>query len=384
MDPTLLTLGMFWRDPAPFAAGGFPGGLPEHPELRGLVLFETSGSSGTPKWIALSKSALLASAEAVNHHLEVTPRSCWGLALPAHHVGGFGVAARAFAAGCAFLEFGRRWDPTEFARWLAESEITHTSLVPAQVHDLVVAGIRAPLSLRAIVVGGGHLDAGTGQAARALGWPVLASYGMTEAASQIATATLDSLKEIYQSAPIPLLQIWQAETTPDQSLRISGPALFSGMLLRENETWTFKPRLSDWHETSDRVTLEHGCLTPLGRSDLRVKVLGELVDLEAIERNLIELSEGRLQPGSFVVVAIPDARAEHALVPVFNAATNREIIDAVLSAHAVRAPGFQRLQTPRMLENFPHSPLGKPSRARITAEILNVNHLTRSSLRVVK
>jgi hypothetical protein len=192
---------------------------------------------------------------------------------------------------------------------------------------------------------------------------------MTEAASQIATATLDSLETIYQSAPIPLLPIWQAETSPDQRLRISSPALFSGTLTRENQTWSFSQRLSEWHETSDLVTLENRRLTPLGRSDLRVKVLGELVDLEAIERDLIDRSEGRLQPGSFVVAAIPITRAEHALVPVFDAAVNREIIDAVLSAHAGRTPGFQRLQAPRILENFPRSPLGKPHRARITAEI---------------
>lgn len=375
MDSTLLTLGMFWRDTEPSAVGGFPGGFPEFPELRGHVLFETSGSSGTPKWIALSKSALLVSAEAVNSHLEVTPRSCWGLALPVHHVGGFGVAARAFAAGCKFRAFSRRWNASAFATWLTKNEITHTSLVPAQVHDLVAEEIRAPFSLRAIVVGGGHLHAGTGQAARALGWPVLASYGMTEAASQIATGTLDSLKEIYQPAPIPLLPIWQAETSPDQKLRISGPALFSGMLVRKNETWAFFPRPSEWHETSDLVILKNRGLTPLGRSDLRVKVLGELVELEMIERELIDLSEGGLLPGAFAVIAIPDARAEHALVPVFDAVVNREIINTVLSAHARRAPGFQRLQAPQILENFPRSALGKPSRARITAEILGADHL---------
>ncbi len=113
------------------------------------------------------------------------------------------MAARAFAAGCGFSEFGRRWDAPAFAAWLAENQVTHTSLVPTQVHDLVAAGVQAPVSLRAIVVGGGHLDAATGRAARALGWPVLASYGMTEAASQIATQGLDSLKTLYQPAPLP-------------------------------------------------------------------------------------------------------------------------------------------------------------------------------------
>ncbi len=55
MDAPLLTTAAFWQDPAPFAAGDFPGAIPACPELRGHVLFETSGSSGAPKWIALSK-----------------------------------------------------------------------------------------------------------------------------------------------------------------------------------------------------------------------------------------------------------------------------------------------------------------------------------------
>ena len=57
------------------------------------------------------------------------------------------------------------------------------------------------------------------------------------------------------------------------------------------------------------MELENDLLTPLGRADLRVKVLGELVDVEAIEQELAALSGGRLAPGSFVVVAVPDARA---------------------------------------------------------------------------
>ena len=139
MDASLLTSAPFWEDSVPLAAGGFPGALPALPELRGHVLFATSGSSGTPKWIALSKPALRASAAAVNRHLDVTRSCCWGLALPLHHVGGFGVAARAFEAGCALREFAGRWDAAAFARWLAATQVTHTTLVPTQVHDLVAA-----------------------------------------------------------------------------------------------------------------------------------------------------------------------------------------------------------------------------------------------------
>jgi len=367
MDPSLLTSSAFWQDSTPCAAGDFHGKIPALPELRGHVLFETSGSSGAPKWVALSKPALLASAAAVNRHLDVVQASCWGLALPLRHVGGFGVAARAFEAGCRFREFPQRWNASAFAAWLAQNEVTHTSLVPTQVHDLVTAGLRAPASLRAVVVGGGHLDVETGRAARALGWPVLASYGMTEAASQIATQDSSALHHPYQPAPLFLLPIWRAETTAEQTLRIAGPALFSGILVREDETWSFLPRATEWYETSDRVLLENQRLTPLGRMDLRVKVLGELVDLEMIERELSALAAGRLAPGMFVVVAIPDARTEHTLVPVFDAAIDKAVVREFLSAYAKNAAGFRRLGPAVLLEHFPRSPLGKPSRAEITA-----------------
>lgn len=369
MDASLLTSAGFWQETLPEDLGRFSGAIPDFAELRAHVLFETSGSSGAPKWIALSKPALLASAAAVNRHLDVGKTSCWGLALPLHHVGGFGVAARAYEAGCGFREFGRRWDAHAFQEWLEEQRITHTSLVPTQVHDLVAAGLRAPGSLRAIVVGGGHLAVATGQAARALGWPVLASYGMTEAASQIATQRLDALHALYQPTPIPLLPIWRAEISPEKTLRIAGPALFSGTLVRENEAWIYQERSSEWHQTEDRVMMEDRMLTPLSRADTLVKVLGELVDPEMIERELLTLAEGKLQPGMFAVVAVPDARAGNALVPVFDQALDAAIIVKVLTAYAEQAPGFRRLRPAVMLGDFPRSPLGKPRRAEIAAEI---------------
>lgn len=336
------------------------------PELDHHVLFETSGSTGRPKWIALSKSALLASATAVNRHLAVGETSCWGLALPIHHVGGFGVAARAHAAACGFQEFGQRWNASEFQQWLGENEISHTSLVPTQVHDLVAADLSAPSSLRAIVVGGGHLPEATGRAARELGWPVLASYGMTEAGSQIATQPLDALQHPYQPAPIPLLPIWQAEISVRDTLRISGPALFSGILIQD-PSWTFIPRPSPWHDSDDRVRLENQQLTPLGRADSRVKVLGELIDPEAIERDLIQNSNGTIPPGSLVIVAVPDARMEHALVPVLDASNDGLAIQSLLAAHNATCPGVLRLRPAVVLADFPRSPLGKPLRAEIAA-----------------
>jgi O-succinylbenzoic acid--CoA ligase len=371
MDAELLTSEAFWQDPAPLAAGDFPGEIPACKALAGHLLFETSGSSGAPRWIALSKNALRVSAAAVNRHLAVTRASCWGLALPMRHVGGFGVVARAHQAGCGLAVFNGRWEPRVYQKWLDDHHVTHTSLVPTQVHDLAAAGLRAPASLRAAVVGGGHLDAATGRAARALGWPVLASYGMTEAGSQIATQELASLTEAYELAPLPVLPVWQAQTEDDGRLLIAGEALFSGTLVQRDGAWVFEKLASAWYRTGDRVLLEHGMLTPLGRADSLVKVLGELVDPLEIERELLALAEGALVPGGFIVAAIPDARAGHALVPVFEAPA---AADAILALYNANAIGPRRVQPAVTLPSFPRSPLGKPLRREIAAMLVEAHH----------
>jgi O-succinylbenzoic acid--CoA ligase len=357
MDASLLTNPRFWNDPQPAGCGV----VPDLPELAGHVLFETSGSSGIPKSVALSKQALLISAAAVNQHLKVTPASCWGLALPLNHVGGFGVAARAYQADCGFYPFTPRWEPIAFQKWLGDFQITHTSLVPTQVHDLVQAGCRAPGALRAIVVGGGRLDSITGQAARDLGWPVLASYGMTEAGSQIATQGLELLDQPYQAFPIPLLPIWDAQTAADQVLSISGPALFSGYVSGGD----FHPRVSSGFLTSDRAALQDRALTPLGRLDTLVKILGELVDPESIERELFAISNGKLSLGTFAVIAVPDERAGCLLVPFFESSVPQALIDTTLAIYQSNAPGFKRLKPAVTVEKMPRSELGKLQRNKM-------------------
>lgn len=369
MDATLLNGDDFWQDTAPLALGPPGAKGPALDAAPGLVFFPTSGSTGTPRWLGLKRDALLLSAGVVNRHLEVGVASCWGLLLPVHHVGGFGVVARARQAGSRLAVAEGKWNATAAARWLEREQVTHTSMVPTQIHDLVQAGLAAPESLLAVVVGGGRLPREAGQAARALGWPVLASYGMTEAGSQIATQALEALTQAYEPAPLPVLPHWRVDCDESGQLRIAGEALFAGELLASEEGWSYREREGDWFATRDRVRLDGAGLTPQGRSDLQVKVLGELVDLEALEARLVELSAGTLAAGALVVIALPDVRAGHVLVPVGDAALDRALVERVLQAHEAESPGFQRLQPPRYLEALPRSDLGKPLRAECARRI---------------
>ncbi len=331
----------------------------------GAVSFQTSGSTGAAKQIVLTKEALLLSARAVNEWLRVDAAATWGLALPLNHVGGFGVAARAYAAACRLAVFAEKWNAVHFSKWIESESVTHVSLVPTQIHDLLAAGLHPPRSLVAVVVGGGKLSDESGQAARDNGWPVLASYGMTEAASQIATQNIELLGLPYDDSPLELLPIWEAEESPGGLLRIKGEALFAGMI----EQGVFRPREGEWFTTQDRVEVSAHTLSPRGRIDSLVKVMGELVDLEAIEKRFLELARGNIREGCFAVIAIPDPRRENALVAVFE---NSSPANEVAYAHyQCQAPGPERFIYSISTPSFPRTDLGKLCRTELRLICLN-------------
>ena len=368
-----------WRESAPFAVGGFPaGGLCGVGGLEDHVLFETSGSTGVPKWIALSKPALECSARAVNEHLRVDEAAVWGLSLPLLHVGGFGVWLRARLAGgrlAVFEGVKGKWSAAAYAGWGGRERVTHAALVPTQVTDLVRAGLRGWAGLRAVVVGGGRLDRAMGQAARDLGWPVLASFGMTEACSQVATQGLECLEQPYETNPLRVLPHWRVRATGEGLLELAGPALFSGLLVEvAGGVWEYRRREAEWYRTRDRVELGADGLRPLGRADGWVKVLGEMVDPEGVGRDLLEVArrhgEGVLADGDFAVVALPEERAGHCLVVVVDAARVAvgRMEEVVLRYHE-SAPGFRRISAVHRLDGFPRSPLGKVMRADLAAAL---------------
>lgn len=363
MEAGALISREFWDADFPVMmgeSGPAPEGIP------GLIYFRTSGSTGEPKWIGLSRAALQVSAAAVNKHLMVDAESRWVLTLPLHHVGGFGVAARTWQAACHMVRFDAKWDPVSFSSWLAGESGTHLSLVPTQVHDLVAAGLRAPDSLRAVVVGGGILTEETGRAARALGWPVLASYGMTEAGTQIATQRLDLLDQPYLKEPIDLLSCWEARTGGSGRIEIRGDALFSGTLKHEGHRWKYEERSGDWFATSDSGIIEGRQLRVTGRTDALVKILGELVDPVAVEAGLLSLSGGLVAPGQAVVVAIEDPRAGNKLVLVHENSVKPDLLRQALDAYHAGCPGYCRIKELVAIAEIPKSSLGKPLRKELS------------------
>ncbi len=334
---------------------------------RSLIFFQTSGSEGAPKWCGLSREAMLASARAVNAHLEVTPHDRWLIALPLHHVGGFSILARCFASGASFVQMKEKWDAVKFAELCDEKKITLASLVPTQVFDLVQARIHAPSSLRAFVVGGSGLNHEIGNEARELGWPVLQSYGMTETASQVATSSLASLRGKFDPDNLEVMPIWELKTDADQRLTVRGSALASGYAIKKSDAWRWiEIDSSTGLRTRDRVEIRnHGMqrrLSFLARESSLVKVMGELVNMEELQSRLESLTDA---PHRVAICALPDARKGSKLVLVGElSAPELEELQVRFNHNVL---GIEKIEESVGLPKIPRSALGKLDRARISS-----------------
>ena len=324
--------------------------------LRGAVVFQSSGSTGQGRLVCHSKAGLLASAKAVNAHLQASGDDVWLCALPAFHVGGFGIYARAFCLNNRVFALETAWDATAFCAALEQHEVTLTSLVPTQVYDLVQEEKRCPSSLRAVLVGGGRLEPELEAAARQLGWPILLTYGLSEAGSQVAT---------QQGENLTLLSHITAELASDGTLKLRGDSMATGYLSQSDDgSWKLEPLCDEegWFHTDDLVEIEGDHLKFIARRSSRVKVLGELVDVEALE----QLAK-RLHPEleEAVVIDVPDDRRGHRLLLVHSSElSDLEVAAAIDSLNAV-VVGFERIARAVRVDSIPRSALGKVRRGEL-------------------
>ena len=156
-----------------------------HPQA---IIF-TSGTTGLPNGVALSQDNHFWSATASAYRLGLDTDDRWLSCLPLYHVGGLAVVFRSCLYGTAIV-LHRAFDLDEFQRSLHSDAVTLTSLVPTMLHRLLnSAGATAwPDSLRMVLLGGAAADRDLLDAASEAGLPVATTYGLTETASQVATA----------------------------------------------------------------------------------------------------------------------------------------------------------------------------------------------------
>jgi len=243
-----------------------------------VVMF-TSGTTGQPTGVRLTLRNLLASAVGSAFRLGVTPSDRWLGCLPVHHMGGLAPVFRSVWYGTTLVLQGS-FDTDRTAELLRSRSVTGVSLVPTQLTRLLDAGWSPPASLRAVLLGGA--PAGEELLSRALeaGVPVCPTYGLTEAASQVATASPGTAREHPESVGQPLA--WTEVTLVEGGepgergeVVLDGPTITPGYLDASATEAAFGP----WGlHTGDLAARDaDGRLRILGRLDDVINTGGELV-----------------------------------------------------------------------------------------------------------
>lgn len=330
----------------------------ENARLKGHVFLATSGTTAgqdETKLVALSKRAILASAETVNRAFGIVSSDRWFRVLPEHHIGGLSISARASlsASVVADVVFPQdKWHPDFFLEKIADERCTLGSLVPTQIHDLVRAELRPPPSLRLVFVGGGALSDELHGRARELGWPVLPTYGCSEAASQIATGS-------PEMEVLPHLRVRLVEG----KIAVSGPSLFSGYLFLKDRSARFHdPKQGGWFLSDDRGELRRGRLKCLGRDFSFAKVNGESVDLNRLHNIFASLAA---QPADFALIGFPDERSGQTVALVSPAAPS---LQAAIDLFNSRVLPFERIRKTFTMA-IPRTDLGKIRHAQLLASL---------------
>ena len=252
-------------------------------EPRIIVL--TSGTTGTPKPIVLTTQQIVLQAFGSLVRLEHRADDRWLAVLPLHHVGGLSVLLRCAMYGTTVV-LHSRFVAARVARALDMGQATMVSLVPTMLERVLEVRDAKPFppSLRVALIGGAKCPPELVERCRTLNVPVALTWGMSEAASQIATRTPgDTSDDAGSGAPITFARVRER----DGLLEVTGPTI-GGTLL-----------------TRDRGHVDaRGRVHVLGREDGVIVSGGEKIDPLGIERVLTEHPSIK----DAAVIGIPNAR----------------------------------------------------------------------------
>ncbi|MFQ3318770.1 MAG: O-succinylbenzoic acid--CoA ligase [Natronomonas sp.] len=213
-----------------------PFDLPEWEQNDPLVVMFTSGTTGEPKGVVLTVANVLASATASAFRLGLRRDDCWHVTLPMYHMGGLAPVYRSALYGTT-LSVQRGFEPAKTLSALRAADATCVSLVPTMLDKLLDVGTMP--DLRFVLLGGAACPPELLERAQERDVPVAPTYGMTETASQIATALPSEARDHHDSVgnPIMFAEVTVVDETgaPQEAgetgeLVVSGPMVTPGYL----------------------------------------------------------------------------------------------------------------------------------------------------------
>lgn len=329
-----------------------------------MALLFTSGTTGTPKMAVLTWRNLMFSATGSAIRLGHLPEDRWLDVLPMCHIAGLSIVTRCALLGTTVVAHPA-YRAEDVARALADGEVTMVSLVSRQLEQVLDAlGERAMSPrVRVVLLGGGPIPASLLERCRERGVPVRATYGMTEASSQVATARSPETEGV--GGPLVWTEVaLRGEHDEEGEVWVRGPTVSPGYVAFETSGRAHWPVPEGWFGTGDWAGLgPSGGLRILDRRTDLIVTGGENVYPAEVERVL--QAHPDIQSAS--VVGIPDETWGHRLVAALvardaAAVPSDQAIDAWCRDHLA---GFKVPRELRWWDDLPRGGLEKVSRREV-------------------
>jgi O-succinylbenzoic acid--CoA ligase len=297
-----------------------------------LAALATSGSQGAARVALLSRRAFIASALASAANLGWRSDDRWLLCLPLAHIGGLSVVTRCLLARRPVVlvpEAPGQSSVQRLARAILQGAPSLLSVVPTQIAALLELepAFEMPAHVRVMLTGGAAATSQLLVACAERGWPVLTSYGLTEACSQVATQEPGTVNRGELGVGRPLAGV--SVRIEDGSIRIAGPTLLTAYL--------GDPGSAHVHDAAGFTTGDlgrfdaQGHLHVLGRSDDLIISGGENVSPGEVE-SVLAACPGVL---AACVFPVPDPRWGQVVAAALR--THTEDVARLLSAVQQRA-----------------------------------------------
>jgi oxalate---CoA ligase len=341
------------------------------------LVLHTSGTTSRPKLVPLSQGNLVASARHIAETLRLSPDDhCLNL-MPLFHIHGLvGVLLSSLSAG-ASVTCSPGFLAPKVLGWLAASQATWYSAVPT-MHQAIVARTRQETipshSLRFIRSSSAALPPQVmQQLEEAFGVPVVESYGMTEAAHQMASNPLPpSVRKPGSVGPAagPRIAVMDAagNVLPQGDtgeVVIQGPNVTTGYVA--NPKANAAAFQDGWFRTGDQGYLdEDGYLFLTGRLKELINRGGEKISPREIDEALL----AHPAVAQAVAFAMPDDKLGEevaAAVVLHEGKTADE--PALQDFAAARLADFKVPRRIVLLNDIPKGPTGKLQRINLAEKL---------------
>lgn len=325
-----------------------PGETKCHPDLA--LCLTTSGSTGSPKLVRLTKRNILANAESIAEYLQIDENERPITMLPMYYSYGLSIINSHLLKGATILLTNKTYAQREFWNFLKENEATSMSGVPYTwelLRRLRFMRMDLP-SVKTMTQAGGKLNAEIAkeyiQWAKSQGKRFIVMYGQTEATARMSYLPWEKAEEKYASIGV-------AIPGGEFSLAEDGELIYKG----ENVSMGYAECAEDLLKGDENHGLLHtgdmarvdedGYYYITGRKKRFVKIWGNRCNLDQVEQIVKSVTT------SCACAGVDDK----VTVFVTQAGLDKTIIDLLAAKTGLNSIAFQV----RQIDAIPVTPSGK-------------------------